>query len=254
MHPLYADVVRRALPTRRSAAHARRLVDAHAGASETADAVLQFRLMIWRVDAGRSYAARDAVDGAWRALNAHDAKLAIRITSRGHGHVLRLPRSSRSSGKRCASSAGLRTPSRSSAAWPNSREASRPMTRPSRSMPSRTPRTLFGLGRIDEAYDVLRHTGSTHVEAGELRAELVAHLSVFDTFCGRLGAAVADVEEFLVVPSGRGFLEATTAAVPHARDHRPGERDAAEIAHRAFSRAHGDRRRRRAWRRPRSIW
>ena len=34
IHPLYADVVRRALPTRRSAAHARRLVDAHAGASE----------------------------------------------------------------------------------------------------------------------------------------------------------------------------------------------------------------------------
>ena len=71
------------------------------------------------------------------------------------------------------------------------------------------------------------------METGELRAELVAHLSVFDTFCGRLGAAVADVEEFLVVPSGRGFLEAATAAVPALAIMGRSVR-AAEIAHRAF--------------------
>ena len=91
------------------------------------------------------------------------------------------------------------------------------------------------------------------VEAGELRAELVAHLSVFDTFCGRLGAAVADVEEFLVVPSGRGFLEAATAAVPTLAIMGRSVR-AADIAHRAFVARMGIDDEATAWRRPRSIW
>ena len=189
MHPLYADVVRRALPTRRSAAHARRLVAAHADASEPADAVLQFRLMIWRVDAGEVLAPR-------RRGRRRVARPARARREPGHPHHClgrgrdpRRPRSSRSSARRCANSAGPPKRRRSSAGSVESRGGTTPDDETIAFHAfSRAENLFFGLGRIDEAYDVLRRA-VVQVETDELRAELVAHLAVFDTFCGRLGAA-----------------------------------------------------------------
>jgi DNA-binding CsgD family transcriptional regulator/tetratricopeptide (TPR) repeat protein len=232
MHPLYADVIRSALPARRSAAHARRLVDAHAGTDANA-AVLEFRMMIWRVEAGQVLTSGDAVSGAWRALNAHDANLAIRITSAATGArptpALEqvLGEALRQLGRADEAESVLGSMSAfTDAAGPSDETVAFHAF-------SRAENLFFGLGRIDEAYDVLRRAVA-RVEDGELRAELVAHLSVFDTFCGRLGAAVADIEEFLLVPHGRGFLEAATAAVPALAIMGETER-AAGIARDAFA-------------------
>jgi len=205
-HPLHGEVLRRRMSTLRDIELNRRLADAveEVGAHRREDVL---RVAVWRLDGGGTVQPELMVDAARRAHFALDHPLAERLAraSRDAGGGIEagliLAEALMSQGKMVDCDRVLASVQREAVTG-----AELALTATSRSSA-----VLWGLGRAEEAIDILVQA-EPNVEPGPWRNEMIGARAIVEMMTGHPIAALDLAEPLLAVDEGRGFVQASIAA------------------------------------------
>ncbi|HSO96325.1 MAG TPA: AAA family ATPase, partial [Acidimicrobiia bacterium] len=225
-HPLYGEVVRAGLPARRRQEIFGQLADvleAH-GAHRREDVL---RVAVWRLDGGGGGHPELLVAAARQAHAAHDIGLGVRLSeaaiAAGAGsegvHTLGVGLDDLGEHERAEEVLRAGVEAATDPAWR------------ARLSIARADNLFRGLGRADEARDLVRVAELRIVDDPELRNGLVALRATFLLFEGRLTDAIRLVEPLLTEGTDIAYAQgALAAAVGMALGGRPNE--AVEVADR----------------------